>query len=98
MVQSADRDGQPYQSKELRFERRRPRRDRPTWVLWFELRDVGTRNNGGWLAWDFGLEGGVAELHGFEDDIFDGAACRDHGEYVLGVGNHDIEYVGGFGG
>ena len=59
---------------------------------------VETRPTGGWLTWDFGLEGGVAELHGFEDDVFDGAACRNHGENVLGVGNHDIEYVGGFGG
>ena len=37
-------------------------------------------------------------MHGFEDDIFDRAACGDHGEDVFGVGNHDIEYVGGFGG
>ena len=44
------------------------------------------------------MEGGVAELHGFKDDIFDRAACGDHGEDVFGVGNHDIEYVGGFGG
>ena len=58
---------------------------------------VETRPTGGWLTWDFGLEGGVAELHGFEDDVFDGAACRNHGENVLGVGNHDIEYIGGFG-
>ena len=66
------------------------------WFCFLRLRCALTR--GFWLAWDFGLEGGVAELHGFEDDIFDGAACGDHGEDVFGVGNHDIEYVGGFGG
>ena len=37
-------------------------------------------------------------MHGFEDDIFDGTACGDHGEDVFGVGNHDIEYIGSFGG
>ena len=48
------------------------------------------------LSGNFGLEGGVAELHRFEDDIFDGAAGGNHGKNVFGVRNHDVEDVGGF--
>lgn len=42
------------------------------------------------------MEGGVAELHRFEDDIFDGATGRNHRQDVFGVGDHDVENVGGF--
>ena len=42
------------------------------------------------------MEGGVAQLHGLENDIFHGAACGNHGEDVFGVRNHDVEDVGGF--
>ena len=48
------------------------------------------------LSGNFGLEGGVAQLHWFEDDIFDGAAGGNHGKNVFGVRNHDVEDVGGF--
>ena len=54
------------------------------------------RPTGGWLAWDFGLKRGVAQLHGLENDILHGATGRNHGEDVFGVGNHDVEDVGGF--
>ena len=47
----------------------------------------------------FELAGEVRAFAGErEGQCFDGAACGDHGEDVFGVGNHDIEYVGGFGG
>ena len=42
------------------------------------------------------MEGGVAELHGFKNDIFHGATGRNHGKNVLGIRNHDVENVGGF--
>ena len=42
------------------------------------------------------MEGGVAQLHGLENDILHGATGRNHGEDVFGVGNHDVEDVGGF--
>ena len=35
-------------------------------------------------------------MHGLENDILHGAACGNHGEDVFGVGNHDVEDVGGF--
>ena len=50
------------------------------------------------LSWNFGLEGGVAELHRLEDDILHGAAGGNHGENVFGVGDHNVENIGGFGG
>ena len=48
------------------------------------------------LARDFGLERRVAELHRFQNDIFDGSSGGNHGENVFGVGNHYVEDVGRF--
>jgi len=42
------------------------------------------------------LQGGVAQLHGLENDILHGAAGGNHGEDVFGIRNHDVEDVGGF--
>ena len=35
-------------------------------------------------------------MHGLKNDVFHGATGRNHGKNVFGVGNHDVENVGGF--